>query len=248
MEAGDITQHTSRRYNEELEGIRSRVLTMGGAVEDQIDQAMRALVASDGQLAEEVVTADHRINLQEVMLDEECNRILARRQPAAGDLRLVITVLKIITDLERVGDEACKIARMAGHLAQMDRSPHGYHALEHMAARARAMLTDALDAFARMDPRAALEVVHADEEVDREYEAIWRQNITFMMEDPRTIRRMLDIIWCARALERVGDHSRNIAEYVIFLVGGRDVRHISLQEMRDAVERLLPPDRTSPQA
>lgn len=248
MEAGDITQHTSRRYNEELEGIRSRVLAMGGAVEDQIDQAMRALVASDGQLAEEVVATDHRVNLQEVTLDEECNRILARRQPAAGDLRLIITVLKIITDLERVGDEACKIARMASHLAQMDRSPHGYHALEHMAVRARAMLTDALDAFARMDPRAALQVVHADEEVDREYEAIWRQNITFMMEDPRTIRRMLDIIWCARALERIGDHSRNIAEYVIFLVGGRDVRHISLQEMRDAVERLLPPDRTPPQA
>jgi phosphate transport system protein len=229
--------HISSQYNEELEDVRQRVLAMGGLVEQQIVDATRALMENDGVLGEEVSRNDFKVNQLEVLIDEECSGILARRQPTAGDLRLVYAIIKTITDLERIGDEAEKIARMAVDLASQE---HGSSTplveVGHLSRHVSQMVRDALDAFARMDADAALAVAREDVAVDREYEALMRQCITFMMEDPRTIRRVMDIIWSVRSLERIGDHSRNIAEYVIYFVKGKDVRHIGLEAMEREVK------------
>lgn len=238
MDKLKLDQHISQRFNEELEEIRNHVMTMGGMVEQQIASAIEALVEGDSELGQRVVRDDHKVNNLEVRIDEECNRILARRQPAASDLRLIVAIMKTITDLERIGDEAEKIGFLATRLAEAERPGNAYSELEHLGNHVRNMLRTSLDAFARMNPDAAVEVAREDSKVDREYEAIIRQCITFMMEDPRTIRRVLDMIWCARALERIGDHAKNICEYVIYLVHGKDVRHIDIEdverEIRDA--------------
>lgn len=231
----DISSHISRQYNEELEDIRTRVLQMGGLVEKHTEQALTALLKSDAELGETVSTNDYLVNKMEVGIDEECNQIIARRQPAASDLRLVMTVIKIITDLERIGDEADKIARMAVRLAREERLKNDYMEIQYLGNHVRGMVHDALDAFARLDTDAALRVAREDRQVDKEYEGVMRQMITYMMEDPRTITRVLNVIWAARALERIGDHARNICEYVIYLVKGKDIRHVSL----DQVEREL---------
>lgn len=231
MDKLKLGQHISQQYNEELEAVRNRVLKMGGVVEQQIADAIRALVEGDSRLAEEVVRYDHRVNELEVSIDEECNRILARRQPTASDLRLVLAIIKTITDLERVGDEAEKIGRLAGRLAEQERPVSGYRELENLGDHVRHMIHIALDAFARMDPEGAVQVAREDEKVDKEYESLSRQAITYMMEDPRTIRRVLDVMWSARALERIGDHAKNIGEYVVYLVHGKDVRHVSVETL-----------------
>lgn len=231
----DIHTHISRQYNEELEDIRTRVLQMGGLVEKHTEQALAALLKGDAELGQTVSTNDYLVNKMEVGIDEECNQIIARRQPAASDLRLVMTVIKIITDLERIGDEADKIARMAVRLAGEERLKNDYMEIQYLGNHVRGMVHDALDAFARLDTDAALRVAREDRQVDKEYEGVMRQMITYMMEDPRTITRVLNVIWAARALERIGDHARNICEYVIYLVKGKDIRHISL----DQVEREL---------
>lgn len=236
MNTPSLKQHLSSQYNAELEDIRQSVLAMGGLVEQQIIDATRALVQRDGTLAEQVVQQDVEVNRLEVFIDEECSGILARRQPTAGDLRLVHAIIKTITDLERIGDEAEKIARMAKELASQERVGEPLVEVGHLSHHVSQMVHDALDAFARMDAGAALEVVREDSAVDREYEALLRQCITFMMEDPRTIRRVMDVIWSVRALERIGDHARNIAEYVIYFVKGKDVRHIGLDEMEREVK------------
>lgn len=227
--------HISSQYNEELEDVRQRVLAMGGLVEQQIVDATRALMENDGILGEEVSRNDFKVNQLEVLIDEECSGILARRQPTAGDLRLVYAVIKTITDLERIGDEAEKIARMAVDLASQDGSGAPLVEVGHLSRHVSQMVRDGLDAFARMDADAALSVAREDMAVDREYEALMRQCITFMMEDPRTIRRVMDIIWSVRSLERIGDHARNIAEYVIYFVKGKDVRHIGIEQMEREV-------------
>jgi len=225
------THHISRQYNAELEEIRSRVLQMGGLVEQQIEQALTALVKADTDLGEAVILDDTKVNQLDVTIDEECQQIIARRQPAASDLRLVMAVIKTITDLERIGDEAEKIARMAVRLANEERPKNNYAELQTLGNHVRTMVHDALDAFARMDAQAALQTAREDRHIDQKYESIIREMITFMMEDPRTITRALDVIWAARALERIGDHARNICEYIIYLVKGKDVRHTSLEQI-----------------
>ena len=231
MGTGNINHHISQQFNAELEAIRHKVLAMGGLVEEQIENATAALVSGDVSQAEGVISRDYQVNAYEVAIDEESIQVLARRQPAAGDLRLIVAVIKTITDLERIGDQAEKVARMAIHLADMERPKNQYSELEHLSEQVRKMLRGALDAFARMDSGAAVAVAQEDLKVDAEYDAIMRQMITFMMEDPRNVKRTLDVMWSARALERIGDHARNICEYVIYLVKGKDVRHISLEEM-----------------
>ena len=228
--------HLSSQFNAELEDIRQRVMAMGGLIEQQISQATKALMEGDSRLGEQVVADDVKVNRFEVAIDEECSTILARRQPTAGDLRLVHAVIKTITDLERIGDEASKIARMAAELALEDRGGTPLVEVGHLSRHVIDMVHHALDAFARMDAEAALEVAREDMVVDREYEGLLRQCITFMMEDPRTIGRVMDIIWSLRALERIGDHARNISEYVIYFVKGKDVRHIGIEAMEREVK------------
>jgi phosphate transport system protein len=231
----NIGQHISQQFNAELEDIRNHVMAMGGLVEQQLTDAISALVNADIELGEQVISNDHKVNGLEVNIDEECSRVLARRQPAAGDLRLIVAVIKTITDLERIGDQAERVGRMAVRLADAEMKQSHYVELQHIGNHVRDMLHDALDAFARMDPVAALNVAREDVKVDNEYESIMRQLMTFMMEDPRTITRVLDVMWAARALERIGDHARNICEYVIYLVKGKDVRHVSLDQMEEEV-------------
>ena len=235
METADLGHHISRRFNEDLERVRSRVLAMGGFVEQQLQKAVTALVEGDSRLGVAVAADDKQVNSMEVSIDEECSRILATRAPAAGDLRLIVAIIKTITDLERMGDEGEKIAHIASRLAVMERPADKYREVKHLARLVSEMVHEALDAFARMDAEAALRICRQDRLIDEEYESIQRQSITFMLEDPRTIRRALDVMWIVRALERVGDHAKNICEYVIYMVHGKDVRHTSL----DDVEREL---------
>ncbi len=231
MDKMNIGHHISRQYNEELEDIRNKVLTMGGLVEEQVANAVSALVNGNARLAERVVSSDYKINNMEVDLDEECSRVLARRQPTASDLRLVMAVIKTITDLERIGDEAERIGSMALHLNEEPAAKQQSAQIEHLGQHVRQMLHDALDCFARMDAEGASKVWQEDRKVDQAYEAIMRELITYMMEDPRSIPRVLDVMWSARALERVGDRASNICEYVIYLVKGKDVRHTSLEQI-----------------
>lgn len=227
--------HISSQFNAELEDVRQRVLAMGGLVEQQIIDATRALMELDSELATQVFETDDKVDQFELYIDDECSRILARRQPTASDLRLVYAVIKTITDLERIGDESHKIAKMAVDLSTQERMQENMMETQHLSRLVSKMVRDALDAFARMDAESALAVVREDADIDREYEALLRQCITYMMEEPRTIRRVMDLIWCVRALERIGDHAKNIAEYVIYFVKGKDVRHSSLADMEREV-------------
>lgn len=234
MDKTRLGGHYLEKYDEELESVRNRVLSMGGLVEEQISNAILALGSGDARLAEEVMANDMKVNGFEVAIDEQCSQILARHQPAASDLRFLLAVIKTITDLERIGDQAERVARMAVHLAEKDRPKNQYADVVALGERVLKMVHEALDAFARMDVEAAVAVARSDAAVDNDYEAIMRQSITFMMEDPRTISRAMDVIWAIRALERIGDHSRNMCEYVVYLVKGKDVRHISIDQMEEA--------------
>ncbi len=231
----DLNQHISQQFNTELEELRSQLLAMGGAVEKQVTDAIESLIAADSELALSVRAKDDDVNFMEVSIDEEASRILARRQPAASDLRLVIACTKASTDLERIGDEAAKIARFSMELAEHGESPRGYIEARHIGTHVRRMVQDALNAFARFDADMALAVAQEDKSVDREYRSAMRELVTYMMEDPRSITRVLNIMWVLRSLERIGDHARNIAEYVIYLVKGTDVRHIGLKKMKAEV-------------
>jgi phosphate transport system protein len=232
MEEDLIQHHISQKFNIELRELRNQVLSMGGLVEEQLTNALTALFTQDYQLAKRVYSNDYKINALEVAIDEESTRILAIRQPTASDLRLVMAVVKIIPDLERIGDEAEHIARMA---LQMQDEPQAKHfsAIRHLGDHVRQMLHDALDAFARVDVEMALRVIHETRKVDQEYEGISRQLLTYMMEDPRAIPMVLNIMWSARALERAAAHSRNVCEYLIYFVKGKDVRHISLEKVEE---------------
>lgn len=237
MDKSDITQHISRQYNAELEEVRNMVLAMGGLVEKHVEDAIKSLLEADGVLADQVAAADYKVNSIEVAIDEECARILARRQPAASDLRLIMMVIKTITDLERIGDEAERIARLAGQLAGSDRPRSQFMEVRHLGAHVLRSLHAALDAYARMDVATALNVVREDVKVDAEYESSMRQLMTFMMEDPRSITRALDVLWCARSMERIGDHAKNICEYVVYMVQGKDIRHVTVEQVEEALKR-----------
>jgi phosphate transport system protein len=237
MEKSDLLHHYSQRFNEELEEIRTMVLAMGGMVEQQLEAAIGALVTGDVGGAERVVADDYKVNALDVQIDERCTLILARRQPTASDLRLVLAVIKTTADLERIGDEAKRVARMAIRLGSADHARSLFLEVEHMGSLSRLLLNKALDAYARMDVEAALDVAKEDQRIDGEYENVMRQAITYMMEDARSIPFVLDIVWSARALERIGDRCRNISEYVIYLVKGKDVRHTSLEKIEAEILR-----------
>ena len=226
----ELGPHISRRFNEDLEGVRNRVLQMGGFVEQQLSDGVSVLIESNSALGDQVARGDHEVNEMEVSIDEECSRILATRAPAASDLRLIVAIIKTITDLERIGDEAEKIGYIASRLASMERPADRYREIKYLGRLAQQMVHESLDAFARLDAEHALRICREDRVLDDEFDAIQRQCITFMMEDPRSIRRALDVLWVARSLERIGDHAKNICEYVVFMVYGKDIRHTSLDD------------------
>ncbi len=235
MDNSIIKQHISRQFNNEMEDIRNKVLTMGGLVEQQVDLATRAFMGYDMESAEKVIQQDHLVNNLEKDIDHECTEIMAKRQPAALDLRILIATIKIITDLERIGDEATRIAKMTMRLEGADYYQDKYFEIEHLLDLVKDMLNGALDAYARMDTEEVVAITGQDSKVDREYTAITRQLITQMMENPRNITRALDMLWTARALERIGDHACNVCEQVIYMVKGKDVRHVSREELEKTV-------------
>lgn len=226
------SEHISKQYDAQLEAVRAKVLEMGGLVEQQIVNALEALIKADLKLAKDVMQTDARVNTLELQVDEACNHIIARRQPAAGDLRMIMMMVKTITDLERIGDEATKIARTAQRIYEEDRmfKPR-FTEIKTMVKIVREMLRTSLDAFARLDVSQTVEVARQDEQVDEQFRAAMRQLITFMLEDPRTISMSLEVLFVAKAVERIGDHAKNISEYVVYMVKGKDVRHSSLEEM-----------------
>ncbi|HJX58846.1 MAG TPA: phosphate signaling complex protein PhoU [Thiobacillus sp.] len=230
------TEHTYKQFDAELEAVRASVLKMGGMVEEQIINAIEALISGDLDLAERVDANDHNVNGLEVSIDEDCIHIIARRQPTASDLRMVMMVVKTITDLERIGDEAAKIARMAKLIHQSERiSMPRFSEVKYMADMVLDMLRKALDAFARLDATKTVEIARQDQQVDEEFRLNLRHLITYMMEDPRTISVFIDILFVTKAIERMGDHAKNMSEYVVYMVKGKDVRHTSLEEIEKEV-------------
>jgi phosphate transport system protein len=231
MKQEDYQQHISAKFNSELESLRNHLLEMGGKVEQQLTSALDAIVNMDSGEAGRIVDRDSEVNQLEMKIDEECATLIARRQPTASDLRLVVAIIKANTDLERIGDEAAKVAKQGVQLSESGRSPSNFIEIRHIGARVAAMLTQALDAFARLDVDQAIAVVKGDAEVDKEYGSAMRSLVTFMMEDPRDIGVILNEMWALRSLERIGDHACNIAEQVVYLVKGHDVRHGRLREL-----------------
>ncbi len=233
IEQSFFKEHISQRFNTELEDIHSRVLSMGGLVEQQLIDAVSAMVETKFELAEKVATSDYKVNAQEVEIDEACTEILVRRQPTASDLRLVLAVIKTITDLERIGDEAERMGRMALHFLEQDRQQGPIEGLGEMGEHVHGMLRGALDAFARMDVDQAVRVAQLDIQVDSQHEAIVHRLMEQMMKSPDAVPRAMDVVWTARSLERIGDRARNICEYVVYFVRGKNVRHTSYEQMAE---------------
>ena len=231
-------KHLSTQFDAELSGLSNRVLEMGGLVESQVVQGVKALATADADIAAQVLAAEERVNTMEMDIDRDLSAIIARRQPTARDLRLLIAISRTIANLERVGDEAARIARMVQRLVKSGGASHLRLPLSDLAIEsdlAIAQLRKALDAFARLDTAQALEVLRADDQIDREFEGLLRKLITYMMEDPRTISASIDMIFVAKAIERVGDHAKNLAEAIIYVVKGTDVRHSSVEDVAVAV-------------
>ncbi|HAG71763.1 MAG TPA: phosphate transport system regulatory protein PhoU [Gammaproteobacteria bacterium] len=221
--------HISQQFNVELEEVKGHMMEMGGVVEKQLADALESVVTSNSNLGLKVSRDDDEIDSLEMQIDEECSLIIARRQPAASDLRLVLAIIKTIRDLERIGDESSKIAKMAVKLSEEGEIPSLFVEFKNIGAKVQRMVSMSLNAFARFDAEAALEITKADLEVDMEYRSAMSSMITYMTEDPRSITRVLNILWALRALERIGDHAKNIAEHVVYLVQGKDVRHEKLE-------------------
>ena len=229
MDNMNLNKHISGQFNSELEAVRNNVLAMGGLVEQQLADALVAIHDQDLELARRIVETDLRVNDMEISIDEECTRTIAKRQPTASDLRLILMISKAVTDLERMGDVADKLARMV--INNTSRSHPPLVSLESMGRQAIKMLHDALDAFARMDVEAAIQLYHDDDKIDRQYESIIRELMTYMMEDPRTIPQVLEVLWAARSLERIGDRCQHISDYIIYCVKGKDVRHTKISDL-----------------
>jgi phosphate transport system protein len=226
------SEHISKQFDQDLETLRSGVLKMGGLVEAQIRDAIEAFSSGSQELIARVIANEPRVNEFEVGIDNDCSHIIVKRQPAAGDLRLIMAISKTVTDLERIGDEAEKIARMSRQIHERGHAKGQRFAdIRHVADIAVAMLHQALDAFARLDAAEAARVIKQDMAIDTEFHSILRQLVTFMMEDPRTISTALDTVWVAKAIERIGDHAKNVAEDVIYIVKGTDVRHTKLEHV-----------------
>lgn len=232
------SEHTSKQYDAELESVRERVLLMGELVGKQIRLAIDALSRGDVEQIDRIIADDHRVNALEVGIDESCTQIIARRQPTAVDLRMVMMIIKTITDLERIGDEAKKIAIAAKNLSQRKNlTLPRFDKIKHVTNLTLDMLLQSLDAFAKLDISAVAQVVRQDEQVDEEFRTIMRYLVTFMMEDPRTISSALEILFVAKSIERIGDHAKNMSEYVVYMVKGRDVRHITVEEIEREVQQ-----------
>jgi len=234
MDNSKIGHHISEQFNKELEDIRNKVLAMGGLVEQQLELAIEALILGNEEQAELVISQDSQIDMLEVSIEVECTQILALRQPTAFDLRLVLAVIKIIHELERIGNKAKRIAEMAIKLSSYTNTMPK-HDMDRMVELVKAMLDNALDAFARMSIEEIPAITERDQKVDREYENIVRLLITHMMEDPRNITRFLDVLTTVRALERIGDHSRYICEHLVFMIKGENVRHLTQEELIDKI-------------
>ncbi|PAJ75015.1 phosphate transport system regulatory protein PhoU [Pseudoalteromonas sp. NBT06-2] len=233
----NLSKHISGKFNQDLENVRNHVLAMGGLVEQQLNSALDAVSSGDSELAKKVKKDDYKVNAMEVSIDEECTRIIAKRQPAASDLRLVVAIAKTIADLERIGDEVRRIAQVA--LDSFSKEQQGLLVMiDNMGRLVSRMLHDVLDAFARMDVDAAFKVHKEDAKVNREYEALIRQIMTYMMEDPRSIPKIMALVWSVRSLERIGDRCQNIAEYVIYFVKGKDIRHISQEDIAKDILKM----------
>ncbi|AFT66351.1 phosphate signaling complex protein PhoU [Cycloclasticus sp. P1] len=224
-------EHISHKFDEDVEEVTSSVLNMGGLVVQQIEKSVKALLAGDKEMAEEVIEDDLKVNTFDVDIDEMCNSIIVMRQPTATDLRLIMAIIKTTSDLERMGDEAKRIARQAIDISKRGAFPEQFDSIEQMSTRVIGMLNKALDAFARRDVDESFNVIQVDKKVDKDYENLVRQQITYMMEDPRKIPVAIDLLWSSRALERIGDRACNICEYVIYLVKGKDVRHVEVKEL-----------------
>ena len=225
MSKMSFENHIMKQFDEELEEIRTRLMEMGGKVEQQVQNAVRAVAEADSSLAEAVIKEEKLVDEMEVDIDEACILIIARRQPAASDLRLVMMVTKAINDLERIGDEAKKIANHAVILSEQDGPSQGYQEVRHLGQSVTRMLAHALDAFARFDVDAAMKTLAEDTQIDLEYKSALRELVTYMMEDPRSISRAINILWVLRSLERIGDHAKNLCEQIVYVVKGKDIRH-----------------------
>jgi len=231
-----MSDHTHKQFDAEMEEIRSGVLAMGGLVETQLSRAIDALKHPDIDLIASVATDERAINQMQVSIDQQCSQIIAKRQPAAIDLRMVLTVVKIVNELERIGDETKKIAYKAQQMQRPERlSNVRFHEITRAAELAESNLQLALDAFARLDVNAAAQVVSNDEAIDSAFLSILRQLISYMMEDPRTITPALEIVFIAKSIERIGDHAKNVAENVVQVVKGKDVRHATAEQIRAEV-------------
>ncbi len=225
--------HISRQFDQELDEIRSRVLTMGGLVEAQLDKTLEALQDGDSEAIVDVSKLDDKVNQLEMEIDEECTQILARRQPAAGDLRLIVATTKSVRDLERIGDEAERVANMVRHALDNDASIKAFKGLLSLGEHVKALLNSTLNTYARMESRSAVQNIRLDQVIDEEYARVVVQLVNYMKKDPDNIADALDVMWAARSLERIGDHCINICENVIYLVEGQDVRHINVEDLSE---------------
>ncbi|MBZ9611440.1 phosphate signaling complex protein PhoU [Rheinheimera maricola] len=230
MDKLNLSKHISSSFNDEIDEVRNHVMAMGGLIEQQLNNALMAIANADAELAQKVIDTDLKVNDWELQIDKECTSIIVKRQPAASDLRLIMAIMKTIADLERIGDETRRIARVALESFNSEQQDLLVN-LDNLGRHVGQMLHDVLDAFARMDVETAILVHKEDKKVDREYEAITRQLMTYMIEDPRSIPKVMNVLWSARSLERIGDRCKNLAEYIIFFVKGKVVRHSSAEKL-----------------